>query len=156
MYKTTDEIFVRINKGGHIPFIGICGPIPNPIKVSTEICLKLVNAGIDIHQFDPATKQTVKLTRQNVFDDQKFVKGGKKVVKPTLAIVNDTAKENTPVESIVFTGTPAKADVKKEEPQKTKEAVKEVKQEAPTQKANVESTVNKLNNSDQSNKKIKK
>ena len=72
MYKTTDEIFVRISRGGFIPYIGMCGPIPNPIKVSTEICLKLVNAGIEVHQYDPVTKRDVKLTRQNVFDDQKF------------------------------------------------------------------------------------
>ena len=98
MYKTTDEIFVRINKGGHIPYIGICGPIPNPIKVSTEICLKLVNAGIDIHQFDPATKQTVKLTRQNVFDDQKFAKGKKKVDTPV-----------APVNKILFPFTSSKS-----------------------------------------------
>ena len=91
MYKPTDEIFVRINRNGYIPIIGICGPIPNPIKVKTEVCLKLVNAGIDVHQFDPATKQTVKITRENVFDDQKFAKKKTAPVTAQAPIVNPSA-----------------------------------------------------------------
>ena len=94
MYKPTDEIFVRINRNGYIPIIGICGPIPNPIKVKTEVCLKLVNAGIDVHQFDPATKQTVKITRENVFDDQKFAKKKAAPVTAQAPVVNPSAPIN--------------------------------------------------------------
>jgi hypothetical protein len=94
MYKPTDEIFVRINRNGYIPIIGICGPIPNPIKVKTEVCLKLVNAGIDVHQFDPETKQTVKITRENVFDDAKFAKKKAASVQTQVPIVNPSAPIN--------------------------------------------------------------
>lgn len=154
MYKTTDEIFVRINRVGQIPFIGMCGPIPNPIKLSTEICLKLVNAGIDVHQYDPATKQTMKLTRENVFDDQKF---GKKKEKPVTPVKPTPV---TPASSTInFKGvpTPAKVDEVKAEPvpavaevnadkekavetkveSATTEEVKEVKAEATEEKKDV-------------------
>lgn len=101
MYKKTDEIFVRIAKHGYIPYIGICGPIPNPIKVSTETCLKLVNAGIVVHQFDPATKETIQLTRTNVFDDKKFDRK-KAAQKP--AVTPPPVAPEKPVEPVVFTG----------------------------------------------------
>ena len=126
MYKETDQIFVRINRGGYIPYINMCGPIPNPIKVSTAICLKLVNAGIDVHQYDPVTKESVKLTRENVFNDAKFAK--RKVVNTA----NTKAQTVKPSSTINFTGIQ-----KKDEPTVEKEAevdrITEVEKKTETQ-----------------------
>ena len=150
MYKKTDEIFVRIAKHGYIPYIGICGPIPNPIKVTTETCLKLVNAGIVVHQFDPVTKQTVQLTRSNVFDDRKFARKKTNVAPVNMPPVVTPEK---PVEPVTFTGIP-KAEtvapaVKVEETvideAKVETPVSEEKVEEPTENGKVENAVNKFN-----------
>ena len=123
MYKTTDEIFVRVNRVGYIPLIGMCGPIPNPIKIPTSTCLKLVNAGIDVHQVDPVTKMTVKLTRENIFDDEKFDK--KLVTKATTAPVKPVAPAKVePIKPVTFTGVP------KVEPKVEVKPVEEPKEEA--------------------------
>ena len=122
MYKTTDEIFVRINRVGYIPLIGMCGPIPNPIKIPTDTCLKLVNAGIDVHQVDPVTKMTVKLTRENIFDDHKFGKKPVVASAPVKPVVAPSAKVEA-VKPVTFTGVP-----KVEEP-KVEEVVEEIVEE---------------------------
>ena len=137
MYKTTDEIFVRINRVGYIPLIGMCGPIPNPIKIPTSTCLKLVNAGIDVHQVDPVTKLTVKLTRENIFDDHKFGKKPVVASAPVKPVVAPTAKVEA-VKPVTFTGVP-KVEPKVEEP-KVEEVVEEIKEEIVEEVA-VEETV---------------
>ena len=137
MYKTTDEIFVRINRVGYIPLIGMCGPIPNPIKIPTDTCLKLVNAGIDVHQVDPVTKMTVKLTRENIFDDHKFGKKPVVASAPVKPVVTPAAKVEA-VKPVTFTGVP-KVEPKVEEP-KVEEVVEEIKEEIVEEVA-VEETV---------------
>lgn len=156
MYKKTDEIFVRINKGGFIPYIGICGPIPNPIKVKTEICLKLVNAGIDVHQFDPVTKKTIKLTRENVFDDNKFGKKKEEVKQPA----NDQKQVENHVQPMEFKGVQKPVEpVDVETPSAVEPVVEEkvIGTPNPTaeKKESVENIVNQVNNnnSKKNNKK---
>lgn len=97
MYSREDKIYVKINKVGFIPYIGICGPIPNPIKIPTATCLQMINAGIDVFEVNPDTKETMKLTVQNVFDDNKF---GKKP-NPHVQIKTTVTQ---PVGNAVFTG----------------------------------------------------
>ena len=106
MYSREDKIYVRINKNGYIPFIGMCGPIPNPIKIPASTCLQMVTAGIDVHEVNPDTKETVKLTVQNVFDDNKFGK------KPNSS---EPSKQPTvhPTDKVVFTGVTQKPEEKK-------------------------------------------
>lgn len=97
MYSREDKIFVRINKMGYIPYIGMCGPIPNPIKIPTATCLQMVTAGIEVFEVNPDTKEMVKLTVQNVFDDNKFEK------KPAPAVHVKTPVA-PPVNNVTFTG----------------------------------------------------
>ena len=123
MYKETDEIFVRIVKGGFIPYINMCGPIPNPIKISTAICLKLVNAGIEIHQYDPATKTAIRLTRENVFDDCKF---NKKKAAPTQT-ANKPVEKSATTTPIKFSGVEKKVEEPKVKPVAEQKAAVEKK-----------------------------
>ena len=117
MYNREDKIFVRINKVGFIPYIGMCGPIPNPIKIPVATCLQMVTAGIDVFEVNPDTKETVKLTVQNVFDDNKFDK------KPVQSV---PVKERLapPVGSVTFTG------VKTPEPKQIDDNTSSVKEDS--------------------------
>ena len=121
MYNRNDQIFVRINRSGFIHQLGICGPIPNPIKVSCGKCLDMINSGIDVFQVDPNTRDMVKLTLENIFDDKKFSK--KESVKtPVTPVKPVVIPESKP---LVFTGVQKDAEkpiektedvVQKEEP----------------------------------------
>lgn len=97
MYSREDKIFVKIIKNGYIPFIGMCGPIPNPIKIPTGTCLQMITAGIDVFEVNPDTKETVKLTVTNVFDDDKFGKKSNPIELPKQPTINPTDK-------VMFTG----------------------------------------------------
>lgn len=97
MYSREDKIFVKIIKNGYIPFIGMCGPIPNPIKIPTGTCLQMITAGIDVFEVNPDTKETVKLTVTNVFDDNKFGKKSNPIESPKQPTINPTDK-------VMFTG----------------------------------------------------
>lgn len=97
MYSREDKIFVKIIKNGYIPFIGMCGPIPNPIKIPTGTCLQMITAGIDVFEVNPDTKETVKLTVTNVFDDNKFGKKSNPIDSPKQPTINPTDK-------VMFTG----------------------------------------------------
>ena len=108
MYTRNDKIFVRVNRNGFIPQLGISGPIPNPVKVTCGICLDMVSAGIDVYQVDPSTRKMVKLTVDNVFDDKKFVTK-KKTPVATSPAVQSAAVSEPAVQPIQFSG------VKKEE-----------------------------------------
>lgn len=128
MYSRDDKIYVKINKVGYIPFIGMCGPIPNPIKIPTSTCLQMVTAGIDVFEVDPKTKEMVKLTVQNVFDDEKF----RKRVIP----MNEQPKPSMvkPTDSVVFSGVTKNPenDEKKTEDDTQKETIDEAKNDVPS------------------------
>lgn len=69
MKPASDLIYVRVLRNGYIPQLGICGPIPNPIQITRGKAYSMINDGIEVHEFDPKTKETTKLTVKNVFGD---------------------------------------------------------------------------------------
>ena len=130
MYKREDQIFVRINRAGFIPHLGMCGPIPNPIKVTCGKCLDMINSGIEVWQVDPETKEMVKLTVKNIFDDQKFSKKTENpvnIVEPAPSIEQPITfggvKKDSSIVDVDLTGIDL--DVKPDEPTNTQETVVE-------------------------------
>ena len=118
MKNKNDQIFVRVMKNGYIQQLGICGPIPNPIKVSRALAHRMVVGGVEVHEVDPVTKMTKKLTIHNVFSDEKTP------VKEVPTQEAPVSKNEKPVETMTFVGTPVS------EPEESETAVdKEVTEE---------------------------
>lgn len=121
MKNKNDQIFVRVMKNGYIQQLGICGPIPNPIKVSRALAHRMVVGGVEVHEVDPITKMTKKLTIHNVFSDEKNTVSDKETKPVQEAPVS---KNEKPVETMTFVGTPVS------EPEESETAVdKEVTEE---------------------------
>lgn len=95
MRPRNEEIFVKIMRNGMIPQLGICGPIPNPIKVTRAKAHSMIVAGIAVYQYFPDTQYTEKLTLQTVF-------GGPE--KETVSNKVDDKKISEPVKPVSFTG----------------------------------------------------
>ncbi len=66
------NVFVVCVKPGYIPFLGICGPIANPISIPAKMCLNIITSGVCLFEMDLPTKDTVELTSDNVFEDDNF------------------------------------------------------------------------------------
>ena len=96
MKARNEKIFVKIIKAGFIPQLGMCGPIPNPIKITRAQAYSMIIAGIKVYQYFPDTKYTEELTLQNIFsDDVKPEKNDSKVEEKDI---------NKPVTPITLSG----------------------------------------------------
>lgn len=65
--QRNEKIWVKIIRAGYIPQLGMQGPIPNPIQITRGKAHSMIVAGIDVFEVDPITRDTKKLTIQNVF-----------------------------------------------------------------------------------------
>ena len=151
MKKRSDKIYVRVIRNGYIPQLGIQGPIPNPIKISRGTAHSMIVAGIEVHEVDPKTKITKKLTVENVFEDAPSAP----VKEPV-----PEKKPSDPVKPIELNGV--KKDEKKDEKaNEVKKAEPEKNEETPattegtSDEKKEESTDNKNKNSDNKNNKKK-
>lgn len=140
-YADTDMIFVRIIRSGFIPQLGICGPIPNPIKITRAKAKSLIVAGIGVWQVDPNTNEVTELTLQNVF-------GGSEPEKTTPEKVVAPAPEPKPKE---FVGVqkakenvdPAKPAVTNSDATEPVKAAPEKKEDAAAEQPNSQKNKNK-------------
>ena len=147
MKKRSDKIYVRVIRNGYIPQLGIQGPIPNPIKISRGTAHSMIVAGIEVHEVDPKTKITKKLTVENVFEDAPSAP----VKEPV-----PEKKPSDPVKPIAFNGVKKedkKEEVKNTEPEKDEETPATT--EGTSDEKKEESTDNKNKNSDNKNNKKK-
>ena len=62
-----EKIFIKTNRRGYIPYIGMQGPIITPIPITREDAHNMIVAGIEVYQIDPKTKNATKLTLQTVY-----------------------------------------------------------------------------------------
>ena len=137
MKPASDLIYVRVLRNGYIPQLGICGPIPNPIQITRGKAYSMINDGIEVHEFDPKTKETTKLTVKNVFGDGASAPAPevkveeKKVVEPAKA----EEKKAEPEKPVTLTGVAKKKKKKEEAPAPKAE---EVKVEEPAPEVKVE------------------
>lgn len=141
MDRSKEQIFVRVMRNGFIPQLGMCGPIPYPIKVTRAVCHSMIVSGIEVMQYDPETKITTKLTLQNVFGGETKAEEPKKVEAPKApeytktpetTTFNGIPKPETKVEEPKKVETPVVEEKKVEEPAKAEEVKKE---EAPATEA---------------------
>lgn len=166
MKPASDLIYVRVLRNGYIPQLGICGPIPNPIQITRGKAYSMINDGIEVHEFDPKTKETVKLTVQNVFGDGTSapapeVKSEEKKAEPVKA----EEKKVEPEKPVTLTGV-AKPEEKKEEApapkaeevkveEKKAEPVEEVKADEKAETPEVKADNKKENATNNTGKKNK-
>lgn len=122
MKKRNEEIFVKVLRNGFIPQLGICGPIPNPIKITRGVAHSMIVAGLKVFEFNPKTKETVELTVDNVFANTAEVKKDDVTinnVKPT------PVKVAEPIKAVTFNGVKVSDKVEEKPVEKVEEKVVE-------------------------------
>lgn len=144
MKSRNEEIFVKVIRNGYIPQLGICGPIPNPIKITRGLAHSMVVAGIDVYQYFPDTKMTQKMTIHNTFEDQKNVNND---IKRVSNANTNNIKISEPVKPIQLNGI-KKENTSKEENANTEvnESEKKVETEDTTVKTEETNQKNQNNN----------
>lgn len=114
MYKNTDEIMVIFPKNQYIPPFHMNGPLASPRRCSLADVYTCVCAGVEVHQYDPNTKATVKITAANVYDDNKFAN----INPATGAVKTPLDGFTTPAPTTVTQGVTKTAPNKEEAPVK--------------------------------------
>ena len=167
MKPASDLIYVRVLRNGYIPQLGICGPIPNPIQITRGKAYSMINDGIEVHEFDPKTKETTKLTVKNVFGDGASAPAPEVKVEEKKAVEPAKAEEKKaePEKPVTLTGV-AKPEEKKEEApapkaeevkpeEKKAEPVEEVKADEKAETSEVKADNKKENTTNNTGKKNK-
>lgn len=91
-YNRNTLIYILTPKVSYIPPLRQNGPITNPLRVPCRVVEKCLQIGVPISEYDPNTKQVIKLTPLNLYDDKKF----EQLVKETLNVsTRGTVKQNT-------------------------------------------------------------
>lgn len=116
MKPRTEQIFVKIMRNGFIPQLGICGPIPNPIRITRAKAHSLIVAGIDVYQYFPENHYTEKLTLQTVFGKAEKEEIPKKPVEK---------KVSEPMKPVELTGIKKEEEVASEVEVNTEEEVED-------------------------------
>ena len=62
-----EKIFIKTNRIGFIPQLGIQGPIVNPYPTTRSVAKAMIVSGIQVFEVKPDTKEVIELTLQNVF-----------------------------------------------------------------------------------------
>lgn len=116
------NIYVLCRKAGYIPFLGICGPIANPLHLPAKLCLNIITAGITLYEFEPTTRDTLELTTDNIFEDDNF--GVKSKVTEVMPKPN-----NAPIKNFGVSSSELNAKPNDEKPADVRPPVEEVKPE---------------------------
>lgn len=119
-YSSSDMIFARIIRNGFIPQLGMCGPIPNPIKITRGLAHSLIVSGIKVYEYNPDTRDVTELTLQNVFGTSeeavKKEEPKKSIPDPVKPVqLNGVKVEETPKQEKVEAKKEEKAPVKEKE-----------------------------------------
>lgn len=94
-----EKIFIKTNRIGFIPQLGIQGPIVNPYPTTRKVAKDMIVSGIQVFQITE-DKQVIELNLQNVFPGEgDSVKPEKKEEKPSKPI-------GEPVKPVEFKGIP--------------------------------------------------
>lgn len=139
MNTRNEEIFVKVMRNGFIPQLGICGPIPNPIRITRGQAHSLIVAGIDVYQYFPETKYTEKLTLHNVF-------GFAKKTEKENPVQQNVKKMSEPIKPVNLAGV--KKDIVPTPVVET-EAVESVSEEAKVAEADEEELVESVDDADE-------
>jgi hypothetical protein len=94
-YQETDKIRVIIRNRGFIPVINLGGPIIIPMELPISIVSELVTRGVDIHEVS-SDGYLLKLTTENLKDNEKFDKIRKPVVEPPVPVALPAKKVAKP------------------------------------------------------------
>lgn len=135
MYKKNTKIMVKVISNRYISQLGISGPIVNPISIPAKTALDMVNAGVEVHQYDPVSGRCIRLTVSNVMDDTKFAPKTNVTKTPVANTAPQKSAPQKPSQPTQFTGakvenksveaakaeakpnTPASAPITKAEPE---------------------------------------
>lgn len=113
MTNKNDQIFIMTKRTGYIPQLRTYGPIVNPMKCPLSLCLSMLTAGVELHEFDPKTRAVVKLTVNNLYDKDKFKAEDKNDENELKAAVKTNVVETTEGVKVA----PKMEPVKEEEPE---------------------------------------
>lgn len=99
--KNDRKILITCPKVGFIPHLGMQGPIPNPLRVDYTTCVNMIIAGVSLYEVDPATRNTVLLTLDNIDDENKFgTKVAPSIAKVDLKEVGKVAQPKVDVDAV--------------------------------------------------------
>ena len=90
--KIDEKLHILCPYRGYIAAAKIMGPIVQPLQVYKSAVVQILLSGAEVHEYDPKTKETIKLTLTNINNPNRF--GDAKKV-PVVA---------TPVEPVEKTG----------------------------------------------------
>ena len=134
-----EKIFIKTNRIGFIPQLGIQGPIVNPYPTTRKVAKDMIVGGIQVFQITE-DKKVIELNLQNVFpgegDPKPAPKKEEKNEKPV----------GKPVEPVQFKGVVT-------EPVPEKKEKTEVKEEAPASQSQSQQQNNNQKNNGKNNKK---
>lgn len=127
MTNKNDQIFIMTKRTGYIPQLRTYGPIVNPMKCPLSLCLSMLTAGVELHEFDPKTRAVVKLTVNNLYDKDKFKNEEKNDEKVLKVAVKTNVVETTEGVKVAPKSEPVKEE--ESDPEPTPEPEKEDEKE---------------------------
>ena len=99
MPKPREEyIHILVHNQGYIAPLQMTGPVLRPIKVTKQLAKKLIMIGCNVYEYIPFSKETIKLTYENINDESRydFIKITPPAPKPAKAPVAAPVVEAVP------------------------------------------------------------
>lgn len=125
--KVEEKIYILCPYRGYIAAAKIMGPIVHPLQVDKTVAIKMLMTGAEVHEYDPKTKETIKLTINSINDPKRFWNAKHPVTNGTPV--------NTVVKTGVQVGIPKVEKVTEPEPESTEPTIEETVQELETKEA---------------------
>ena len=116
--KVEEKIHILCPSRAFLAPAKVMGPIVHPLQVTKSVAVQLLMSGAEVHEYNPYTKQTIRLTLANIKDDTRY-----NAIDTTAAV----APKEVAVEPIKKMGVP---NVQPKEPDEVK--VEEVEEEITT------------------------
>lgn len=108
-----DLRWIKVGTTRFIPELKMNGPVVMPLQVPAQDVLSIVNRGYIVDEIHPVTKQQIRLTSTNVFDENRF---GKREVAKTPIPESHKAKLEPVVTPVVEVKQPVIEPVTEPEP----------------------------------------
>ncbi len=113
--KPTEMIHIVCPSRAYLAPAHVMGPIVHPLKVEKTVAVQLLMSGAEVHEYVPASKETIRLTLGNINDESRYNS------------IKEPIPEEIPVEPIKKTGVPViEEPVVEQDVEPTEEVVEEV------------------------------
>lgn len=70
--KVEEMLYILCPVRAYLAPAKVMGPIVHPLQVTKSVAVQLLMSGAEVHEYNPHTKQTVKLTLANINNSERF------------------------------------------------------------------------------------